>query len=160
MGETSGETALENASFPPADAAALLALCAGEWLSLRSSCNPEADADPGSEKGELRVEWLAANQGEGGLGNWQLQAPDGSISQLRFGADGDFEASGGRRGHWQMLAGGQLQLEYQQGELKLQESIWFSKPNLRLRSLLQWQNGELCGARFWSEIRRLSKPSG
>jgi hypothetical protein len=154
-----GETSLENTSFPPADAAALLALCAGEWLSLRSNCNPEADAEASSARGELRVEWLAQNQAQGGLGIWRLQAPDGSLSQLHFGADGDFEASGGGSGHWQMLAGGQLQLEYQQGELRLQESIWFSKPNLRLRSLLQWQNGQLCGARFWSEIRRLSKPA-
>jgi len=48
--------------FPPADPSAFLALCAGEWMSLRSSFELSSGGDDdwhSSERGELAVDFTA-----------------------------------------------------------------------------------------------------
>ena len=62
--------------FPPADPTAFLTLCAGEWMSLRSSFELSAGGDDewhSSERGELVVRFERAE--EGGLGQLQVTAP-------------------------------------------------------------------------------------
>ena len=94
--------------FPPADAAAFLGLCAGEWMSLRSSFELSSGGDDdwhSSERGELVV-----RSGE---------AVDG---------------------------------------MTVQERIWFTRANLRLRSTTATdQDGTPRQGSFCTDIRRVSK---
>jgi hypothetical protein len=144
--------------FPPTSAAALLALCAGEWLSLRSRFQPAASDDDwhDSDKGELKVQWSPASNGEG-LGTLAVQGPNQCQGRLTFHSNGSLSSGDGQQGQWRLQADGRLELEHSAGGCQLTETIWFRKPNLRLRSLLIWRAGELQGARFCSEIRRVSR---
>ena len=64
---------MSESSFPPADAAAFLELCAGEWMSLRSGFELSCDGDDdwhSSERGTVTVRFDAA--GEDALGRLDL----------------------------------------------------------------------------------------
>ena len=147
-------------AFPPTSAAEVLALCDGAWMSLRSQLQP-ADSDEGwhtSEKGELKLSWTASDD-PAELGTLEATPPSGQASRLKFLADGRLEGSGDQQGRWELQVGNRLVLIHSDGELRIEESISFTKPNLRLRNLLIWKGQELQGSQFCSEIRRVSKPA-
>ena len=81
--------------FPPADAAAFLGLCAGEWMSLRSSFELSSGGDDdwhSSERGELVVRFgEAVDEAEGEL---VVTAPGGATTTLRFFRDGALAIDG------------------------------------------------------------------
>jgi len=77
---------------------------------------------------------------------------------LFFFGDGRFQAEAGICGCWRLQPEAQLEIEHQVGARKMQETIWFQKPNLRLRSLLVWNAEILEASQFCSEIRRVSRP--
>ena len=151
-------------TFPPHDAAALLALCAGEWLSLRSRfdlCLAQGDDDGAwhaSDRGELRQTWTAAPAGGELLGVLESRSPDGRVQRLTFQRDGGLQADGGLRGEWQLEGEGRLLLSHGADGIDHHETIWFAKPNLRLRSVLAQQGEELLAAGFCSEVRRVTRP--
>ena len=162
----SGETA-----FPPATIEAFLRFCAGEWMSLRSRFALEGDGSAApaegegegdewhsSERGELVVTYLepASSDSPGGLS----VGPKGSTpQQLRFAGNGRFEA-GGRSGSWELWPDGSLELILREPGRELRERIWFTKPNLRLRSTVENRaDGQPGRASFSSEIRRVSRPA-
>jgi hypothetical protein len=169
--------------FPPIDLPAFLHCCAGEWLSLRSRFNlghesalstgaepseagPAADDDNSwhaSERAELQVSLLAAgDEGHGGLAVEVKGQP--GVQRSYFHADGSFgsepDAGKGVSGKWSLGADGSLDLVITAGERQLKERIWFTKPNLRLRSTVeQLASGSPGRASFSSEIRRVPRPA-
>ena len=155
----------EPANFPPATIEAFLRFCEGEWMSLRSRfvLGSAAEAGEGdewhsSERGELVVAYLepAASEGPGGLSVGPKGEPQ---RQLRFLADGGFTA-GEQQGRWQLLPDHSLELSLSDGQREVRERIWFTKPNLRLRSTLESSgDGSPSRASFCSEIRRVSRPA-
>jgi len=171
------------AAFPPTDLAAFLRCCAGDWLSLRSRFNlgqesalsageepseagHAADDDNSwhtSERGELQVTLLVApGEGHGGLAVEVKGQP--GLQQSYFHADGSFgsepDASKGVTGSWTLGPDGSLDLVITAGERQLKERIWFTKPNLRLRSTVeQLASGDPGRASFSSEIRRVPRPA-
>ena len=170
------------AAFPPTDLAAFLRCCAGDWLSLRSRFNlgseatPSTGAEPSeaghaaeddnswhaSERGELQVTLLVApGEGHGGLAVEVKGQP--GLQQSYFHADGSFgsepDAGKGVTGSWSLGPDGSLDLVITAGERQLKERIWFTKPNLRLRSTVeQLASGSPGRASFSSEIRRVPRP--
>ncbi len=150
--------------FPPQDITAFLICCAGEWLALRSRLaigeQREDDNDDewhDAERGELKVNYLEPDppSGPGGL---VVQAPNGSSQRLIFEADGLFR-SGEREGRWCLWPDGSLELTLEDGDAERRERIWFTKPNLRLRSTVEHRaDGSPGRASFSSEIRRLPPP--
>ncbi len=218
----------EEASFPPADLAAFLSCCAGDWLSLRSrfslgdagETGPASSATGGlpgtagedpllaadetrwhtSERTELSVTLLAAsgqdraqetpnfvaesdaghggalgaeasagiNTGDGaasrGIGGLAIQVKgQATVHRSFFHADGRFgsepDPNAGSTGRWTLWPDGSLDLVMEQGERRLRERIWFTKPNLRLRSTVEQQaGGSPARASFSSEIRRVPRP--
>jgi hypothetical protein len=154
--------------FPPDSLEAFLRFCAGEWMSLRSrfeleeadgseSGEGEGDEWHSSERGELLVTYLepAEAAGPGGLSVGPKGEPQ---RQLRFMADGGFTA-GEQQGTWQLLPDCSLELTLRDGQREVRERIWFTKPNLRLRSTLESSgDGNPSRASFCSEIRRVSRP--
>jgi hypothetical protein len=81
-----------------------------------------------------------------------------------FHADGSFgsapDAGQGETGRWTLGPDGCLDLVINQGERQLRERIWFTKPNLRLRSTVeQLASGSPGRASFSSEIRRVPRPA-
>ncbi|MEB3239447.1 MAG: phycobiliprotein lyase [Cyanobacteriota bacterium] len=151
--------------FPPQDPATLLALCAGEWLSLRSRFDlgqpqgDDASAWHASERGELRQTWTAAEADGELLGVLESRAPDGTVVRLTFQRDGGLLADGGVQGQWLLEGEGRLQLSHGADGVVHHETIWFAKPNLRLRSLLARQGDVLLAAGFCSEVRRVTRPA-
>jgi hypothetical protein len=149
--------------FPPVSAVEIMELCGGNWLSLRSRYKPDQGESSWeeSERAELHWQWLPAKTGdaEGQLGALQLQNPNTPPRQLVFFGDGRFQAEAGICGCWRLQPEAQLEIEHQVGARKMQETIWFQKPNLRLRSLLVWNAEILEASQFCSEIRRVSKPT-
>lgn len=136
-----------------------------------------------SERGELRVAFLAPQQADqpGGL---RVTAPEGGSRELQFHADGTFAAPADPApaqagaaitgaatagaaiagaviaGQWQLWPDGSLELILEAPGRLLRERIWFTQPNLRLRSSVEHAEGGLPGrARFSSEIRRVRKPA-
>ena len=171
-------TASTDAPFPPSDLTAFLQLCAGEWMSLRSlfglgQLEEGANGDEwhSSERGELVVTYLRAEHPAepGGL----LIAPKGHPERsLVFDRQGGFRASAGASGtsasaaasgtspagHWQLWPDGSLELRLKSGGTEVRERIWFTKPNLRLRSTVEHRSDGSPGrASFSSEIRRVSR---
>jgi hypothetical protein len=164
--------------FPPQSIEAFLNFCAGDWLSLRSRFRLQAtgeaadDADDDgwhhSERGELRVTYLAAEQ-QGEPGGLEIRPPAGGAAagqgqRLQFTADGRFHSQGAggsdSQGHWQLWPDGSLELSSGDGQITVTERIWFTKPNLRLRSCVEQRtDGRPGRASFSSEIRRLTAPS-
>ena len=56
--------------------------------------------------------------------------PSGASTVLTFWADGRLESSGGQQGRWELQVGNRLVLIHSDGELRIEESISFTKPNL------------------------------
>ncbi|MCT0229518.1 phycobiliprotein lyase [Synechococcus sp. CS-1324] len=157
-----------SAAFPPGSLPAFLALCAGQWMALRSQFSPERlpgeDADDdawhSSERGELVVSALVATS-SGSLGGLAVTSPQGDTSRIDFQADGSLLAWEGAAplGRWQLWPDGSLELVTEAGGLERRERIWFTKPNLRLRSsVVHSSDGAAAQASFCSEIRRVSPP--
>jgi hypothetical protein len=164
---------MSESDFPPRDLPAFLRLCAGEWLALRSSLALAEDGGDGedgeswhrSERGELRITFLAP-QGQDDPGGLEISPPQRPTRRLHFLADGRFHdedaapAEGaGARGGWRLWPDGSLELTWPLGDREVRERIWFTQPNLRLRSSVERSgDGSPGRASFSSEIRRLSRP--
>jgi hypothetical protein len=136
-------------------------------MSLRSRFHLEATAEDdswhASERGELQIELLPGDA-QGDLGGLAVTSKDqpGRRSALHFSADGRFHAGreDGRGGHWTLWPDGSLELVIETDERELRERIWFTKPNLRLRSTVDQPKGGAPGrASFSSEIRRVQRPA-
>jgi hypothetical protein len=102
--------------------------------------------------------------GDDDAGGLEIQPPQSPIRRLRFrtaGSYGSEEASGveGAGGHWQLWPDGSLELCECDGEREIRERLWFTQPNLRLRSTVASRaDGSPGLASFSSEIRRVSRP--
>ncbi|MFM8604321.1 MAG: phycobiliprotein lyase [Cyanobium sp.] len=170
---------MTESAFPPTDLRSVLVLCAGEWLALRSSMalesasseapgeseTPAESEIPGeeeswhrSERGELAVAWLEP-QRAGDAGGLAVTPPGRPTRTLTFQESGAFETEG-MRGSWQLWPDGSLELRLSDGGRRIKERIWFTKPNLRLRSSVEQRaDGSPGRASFSSEIRRVSRPA-
>ena len=159
----------ESAAFPPATIEAFLRCCAGEWMGLRSRFALDAglegekgDEWHSSERGELVVTYLEPDSASapGGL---QVGPKDSTPQQLQFNGGGGFTVNtpqGAQQGTWQLWPDGSLELTLSSGNAEVRERIWFTKPNLRLRSTVESHaDGRPGRASFSSEIRRVSRPA-
>ena len=171
------ESATPAIPFPPQEIGDFLRFCAGEWMGLNSTfaldgptalaaednakpgpsaSEPEGDEWHTSERGELVVTYLEPHaDGEpGGLS----QGPKGGLQQhLLFHSDGSYHC-GADQGRWQFWPDGSLELVIDTQGQQVRERLWFTKPNLRLRSSVATQgDGNPAHAHFSSEIRRVSK---
>ncbi|MCP9943080.1 phycobiliprotein lyase [Cyanobium sp. ATX 6E8] len=165
MSEPSTESRTNAAPFPPQEIGAFLRFCAGEWMGLRSRFALDAglegengDEWHSSERGELLVAYLEPETADapGGL---QVGPKDGTAQELQFSADGSFR-NGDQQGRWQLWPDGSLELSLSSGNAEVRERIWFTKPNLRLRSTVESRaDGSPGRACFSSEIRRVSRPA-
>jgi hypothetical protein len=167
------EPAPAEADFPPQEIGAFLRFCAGEWMGLRSrfalgeaTAMAEGDAWHSSERGELVVAYLEPGAGEGSAaspGGLSVGAKGEQPCRLLFSADGAFSLHGGqgpRQGRWQLWPDGSLELIMRGETSEVRERIWFTKPNLRLRSTVEHHaDGSPGRASFSSEIRRVSRPA-
>ncbi|NQV10707.1 MAG: phycobiliprotein lyase [Cyanobacteria bacterium] len=173
-------------SFPPTALPAFLELCAGRWMGLRSqfttSPTPEpAPPDPSSsgpgdddawhssEKGDVVVSFEPSSS-PATLGSLVVTAPTGTSQRLLFQADGSLSEEDGSAGtqaqapllahwigQWQLWTDGSLELSGERGGRSWKERIWFTKPNLRLRSRVEHNaDGSAASATFCSEIRRVA----
>ena len=85
--------------------------------------------------------------------------------RLQFQAGGGFERqdqAGNALSHgtWQLWSDGSLELAQNGADSVVRERIWFTKPNLRLRSSVErGRDGSPSRASFSSEIRRVSRPA-
>ncbi len=161
------------ATFPPQEISSFLRFCAGEWMALRSrfalaeaavvaAVVAEGDEWHNSERGELVVAYLEPDGAEcpvdspGGLSVGPKGEP---ARRLLFAANGSFQV-GEQRGSWQLWPDGSLELVVASNGSELRERIWFTKPNLRLRSTVEnHADGSPGRASFSSEIRRVSRPA-
>ena len=167
------ESATGAIPFPPQEIGDFLRFCAGEWMGLNStfaldeptalaaaddSTTSELEGDEWhtSERGELVVTYLEpqADGEPGGLS----QGPKGGLpQQLLFHSDGSYSCGAGQ-GRWQFWPDGSLELVLEAQGQQVRERLWFTKPNLRLRSSVANQgDGNPAQAHFSSEIRRVSK---
>ncbi len=171
------ESAIPAIPFPPQEIGDFLRFCAGEWMGLNSTfaldgptalaaednatpgpsaSEPEGDEWHTSERGELVVTYLEPQVGgePGGLS----QGPKGGLQQhLLFHSDGSYHC-GADQGRWQFWPDGSLELVIDTQGQQVRERLWFTKPNLRLRSSVATQgDGNPAHAHFSSEIRRVSK---
>ena len=152
-------------TFPPADPAAFLALCSGEWMSLRSGFELSSSGDDdwhSSERGTVMVRSAPAEQGE--LGRLSVEAPGGLITSLVFEQGGALCIQHGsdlQTGLWRFWPDGSFELILQQTDgLEVQERIWFTRPNLRLRSTTAVDaSGQPVQGSFSTDIRKVSKPA-
>ncbi len=148
-------------AFPPEDPGSFLGLCDGEWMSLRSCFELAAGGDDewhSSERGELTVRCVAQ---QGALGQLQVQAPCGTSSTLTFAADGQLILDGDSPGNWRFWPDGSMELNLSRADgVQVQERIWFTRANLRLRSTtaVDAQGTPVQGS-FCTDIRRVSKPA-
>ena len=148
-------------AFPPEDPGSFLSLCVGEWMSLRSRFELAAGGDDewhSTERGELTVRCVAE---QGALGLLQVQAPDGTSSTLTFAADGQLILDGDSPGNWRFWPDGSMELNLSRADgVQVQERIWFTRANLRLRSTtaVDAQGTPVQGI-FCTDIRRVSKPA-
>jgi hypothetical protein len=159
------ETNSEQVPFPPLEIGAFLRFCAGEWLGLRSrfalgggSEGENGDEWHSSERAELLVTYLEPSDPDapGGL---TLGAQGQPGRRLLFSDNGSFEADG-LQGRWELWPDGSLELVIEEPHRQLRERIWFTKPNLRLRSTVESRSDGRPGrASFSSEIRRVSRPA-
>ena len=159
-------------AFPPNDIREFLAFCAGEWLGLRSTFLPgepepasaevegEGDEWHSSERGELKIAYQEPSDAAE-PGTLLITPPDGAAGRrVAFSADGWFAAGDGEVGQWQLWPDGSLELVLEREGVEVRERIWFTKPNLRLRSTIErGSDGRPARASFSSEIRRVSRPA-
>jgi hypothetical protein len=165
------EQAAAAADFPPREIDAFLRFCAGEWMGLRSrfqlgEAAAEGDEWHSSERGELVVAYLEPGAGGTGAdspGGLNVGAKGEPPSRLLFAAEGTFTVNtpqGAQQGTWQLWPDGSLELTLSSGDAEVRERIWFTKPNLRLRSSVEnHADGRPGRASFSSEIRRVSRPA-
>ncbi|MFO8237453.1 MAG: phycobiliprotein lyase [Prochlorococcaceae cyanobacterium] len=159
------DTHSEAESFPPQEIGAFLRFCAGEWMTLRSRFELSEDSEGengdewhSSDRGELLVTYLEPERA-GCPGGLRLCPKGQSERQLVFAGDGSF-AVNGAQGQWQLWPDGSLELSLGGGDSEVRERIWFTKPNLRLRSTVESRgDGSPGRASFSSEIRRVSRPA-
>jgi len=129
----------------------------------------DEEAAPGdswhqSERGELTIKHRLEGP-EGEPGSLVSQAEGAGSQRLTFHADGHFEAGAdgsqaSSRGSWTLWPDGSLELSLQAEGRQIKERIWFTKPNLRLRSTVEHhEDGRAGRASFSSEIRRVSRPA-
>ncbi len=126
-----------------------------------------------SERTELTIAYLSPDQAgaPGGLAVSTKTAP-GHLTQVRFSSDGHFSSEGqangasapseaaSPQGRWTLWPDGSLELVISTPNGELSEKIWFTKPNLRLRSTVETlADGAPGRASFSSEIRRVSRPA-
>ena len=148
-------------AFPPEDPGSFLSLCDGEWMSLRSCFELAAGGDDewhSSERGELTVRCVSEQRA---LGQLQVQAPGGTSSTLTFAADGQLILDGDSPGNWRFWPDGSMELNLSRADgVQVQERIWFTRANLRLRSTtaVDAQGTPVQGS-FCTDIRRVSKPA-
>ena len=148
-------------AFPPEDPGSFLSLCDGEWMSLRSCFELAAGGDDewhSSERGELTVRCVSE---QGALGQLQVQAPGGTSSTLTFAVDGQLILDGDSPGNWRFWPDGSMELNLSRADgVQVQERIWFTRANLRLRSTtaVDAQGTPVQGS-FCTDIRRVSKPA-
>ena len=148
-------------AFPPEDPGSFLSLCDGVWMSLRSCFELAAGGDDewhSSERGELTVRCVSE---QGALGQLQVQAPGGTSSTLTFSADGQLILDGDSPGNWRFWPDGSMELNLSRPDgVSVQERIWFTRVNLRLRSTtaVDAQGTPVQGS-FCTDIRRVSKPA-
>ena len=123
----------------------------------------DGDAWHSSERAELLVAYLepAASGEAGGL---RLRPPGGgAVRELHFSRDGTFRSQAAPEpggGDWQLWPDGSLELTVRGASVIVRERIWFTKPNLRLRSTVENRaDGTPGRASFSSEIRRVSRPA-
>jgi hypothetical protein len=122
---------------------------------------PSEEAWHSSERAELLVAFLVPEQADqpGGL---RVTPPGGGSRELYFRHDGSFAGAADQApaGQWQLWPDGSLELILDAPGRVLRERIWFTQPNLRLRSSVEHLAGGVPGrARFSSEIRRVRKPA-
>ncbi len=167
------EQAPAAADFPPREIGAFLRFCAGEWMGLRSrfelgeaTAMAEGDEWHSSERGELVVGYLEPGAGGTGAdspGGLNVGAMGEPPSRLLFATEGTFtvhDNQGARQGSWLLWPDGSLELTLSNGDSEVRERIWFTKPNLRLRSSVEnHADGRPGRASFSSEIRRVSRPA-
>ena len=148
-------------AFPPEDPGSFLSLCDGEWMSLRSCFELAAGGDDewhSSERGELTVRCMSE---QGALGQLKVQAPGGTSSTLTFASDGQLILDGDSPGNWRFWPDGSMELNLSRADgVQVQERIWFTRANLRLRSTtaVDAQGTPVQGS-FCTDIRRVSKPA-
>ena len=148
-------------AFPPEDPGSFLSLCDGVWMSLRSCFELAAGGDDewhSSERGELTVRCVKE---QGALGQLQVQAPGGTSSTLTFAADGQLILDADSQGNWRFWPDGSMELNLSRADgVQVQERIWFTRANLRLRSTtaVDVQGTPVQGS-FCTDIRRVSKPA-
>ncbi len=170
--------ALRSCFASPAEAAAAEALAAAALAAeaAEGGADGGADAEPqgiteepwhSAERAELRVAFLEPEQADhpGGL---EITPPGGAPPRrLHFGpgepcdqgSTGCFQ-SGELEGRWQLWPDGSLELRLAEGGSEVRERIWFTKPNLRLRSCVEHgADGSPGRASFSSEIRRIARPA-
>ena len=147
--------------FPPSDLDGFLSLCVGRWMSLRSRflINASEQEWHSSERGEVEVSASVV----AGLPCLEVTPAEGGKSTLAFQADGGLSIQVGgseQTGRWQLLPDSSLELQLQAGNGDhVLERIWFTKPNLRLRSTTAVaEDGQPRQGSFCSEIRRVSRP--
>ena len=130
-------------------------------MSLRSCFELAAGGDDewhSSERGELTVRCVSE---QGALGQLQVQAPGGNSSTLTFAADGRLILDGDSPGNWRFWPDGSMELNLSRADgVQVQERIWFTRANLRLRSTtaVDAQGTPVQGS-FCTDIRRVSKPA-
>ena len=149
--------------FPPDTPAAFLTLCVGEWMSLRSLFALSGGDDDWhtSERGELKVE-NSSGQGDH-IGHLQVSSASGVVNSLHFATDGCLTIQSDalqQQGRWRFWPDGSLELNLPQADGGLvQERIWFTRANLRLRSTTALDaDGQPLEGSFCTDIRRVSKP--
>ena len=149
--------------FPPEDPTAFLALCAGEWMSLRSRfALSDGDDDwHQSERGEVTVRF-ESSESSSLLGQLVVQPLESPASRLDFGSDGGLTVQiqgGEQHGQWRFWPDGSLELTMTSADgAVVQERIWFTRLNLRLRSTTAIDaEGAPQQGSFCTDIRRVSK---
>jgi hypothetical protein len=161
--------------FPPEDICGFLQLNAGDWLVLRSLLEPEEGhsitgevptkgegSEPSqpwhvSERAEVRMELLEPSS-DTDWGGLEIFLANQANVRLIFHKTGTVSINA-LLGHWRLGEDGSLVLTVDTENRRLNERIWFRKPNLRLRSTLeQFADGRPGRASFSSEIRRVRRP--
>nr|AUG32280.1 hypothetical protein PLO_281 [Paulinella longichromatophora] len=146
-------------NFPPSSIEDFLSLCIGEWITLRSFFELSSDANNwhSSDRCILSINLSSV---EDKLKEVIIDNTNSSATTRYFLLDGCFMSENSITGQWKLWADGSLELSYQKvlTNEEERERIWFTKPNLRLRSKITLNDdGTLLRAEFYSEIRRVNK---
>ena len=150
--------------FPPDTPDSFLTLCVGDWMSLRSLFALSGGDDDWhtSERGELKVQSAPGQEAE--IGQLEVSSTSGSVNSLHFAIDGRLtiqSVTQQQQGRWRFWPDGSMELNLPQPDGGLvQERIWFTRANLRLRSTTSLDaDGHPLEGSFCTDIRRISKPS-